>query len=166
MNLENLPEQAQSLRRALGDCPVVTPDALCTFATWLLSSLKSELTTLAATEGGGQQWARSGQLALRFGCKRSQMSLWLATLAAGGHVRVWQPQLPNGSTGNPYYNVADVERAWLVKQDTPPATDPREQRKAQLHPYRRSLPPEQQRGLAAMEALKARIAAEKNTTTC
>ena len=157
MNTENLPENAQALRRALGDCPVVTPEALCTFACWLLGTLKSELTTLAATEGGGQQWARSGQLALRFGCKRSQMTVWLTTLAERRQVRVWVPQLPNGSTGNPYYNVGDVERAWVVKQDMPPATDPQEQRKAQQYPFRRQLPPYQQAGLRAMEELKEKI---------
>lgn len=157
MNTENLPENAQALRRALGDCPVVTPEALCTFAAWLLATLKSELTVLAATEGGGQQWARSGQLALRFGCKRSQMTMWLTTLAERRQVRVWVPQLPNGGTGNPYYNVADVERAWLVKQAEPPATDPKEQKKAQQYPFRRQLPPYQQAGLRAMEELKEKI---------
>ncbi|MBQ4594771.1 MAG: hypothetical protein IJA81_09070 [Akkermansia sp.] len=160
MNTETLPENAQALRRALGDCPVVTPDALCTFAAWLLSTLKSDITALAATEGGGQQWARSSQLALRFGCKRSQMTLWLTTLHERGQVRVWRPRLPNGCEGKPYYSIADVERAWLVRQEAPPATDPKEQQKAQQWPFRRQLPPNQQAGLRAMNELKARIREE------
>lgn len=170
MNPENLPEHAQALRRSLGDCPVVTPDALCTFAAWLLATLKSELTTLQTTDGGGVQWARSGQLAARFGCRRSQMSLWLATLRERRLVRVWQPQLPDGATGNPYYNIADVERAWLVaaadtataSADDPIPARPGVDRRRIARP---GLPPQQQAGLAAMQALTERCRAERLSTT-
>lgn len=162
-------DTAAALRRLLGDCPVITPEALATFGTWLLSVLKEENRSLLSE--GGQQWARAGQLAMRFGCRRSQMSAWLAALRAEGTVRVCRPHLPDGTESHHYYNIADIERAWLLARPEPAtngntttaaatATRPAE------YPYRRhtssALPPEQQRGLAAMEALKARIAAQNS----
>lgn len=159
-------DTAAALRRLLGDCPVITPDALATFGTWLLSVLKEENRTLLAE--GGQQWARAGQLAMRFGCRRSQMSAWLAALRAEGTVRVCRPHLPDGTESHHYYNIADIERAWLLTRPEPAtngtttattATRPAEYRRT---PYASALPPEQQRGLAAMEALKARIAAQNS----
>lgn len=129
-----------------------------------LSGLKDQSRDLLAE--GGQHWARPAQLAVRFGCKHSQMSVWLAALRAAGRVRMWQPELPGAAKSHTYYNIADIERAWQLKQDTPPTPEPKLQQRAQQYPFRRQLPPEQQRGLAAMEALKARIAAENSTPTC
>ncbi len=157
---DTLPESAQALRRLLGDCPVVTPDSLAQFGAWLLSSLKDQNRDLLAE--GGQHWARPGQLAVRFGCKRSQMSVWLASLRAAGKVRMWQPELPGEAKSHTYYNIADIERAWQLKQAEPPAPEPKLQQRAQQYPFRRHLPPHQQRGIAAMEALKARLADENN----
>lgn len=155
-------DTAAALRRLLGDCPVITPDALATFGTWLLSVLKEENRTLLAE--GGQQWARAGQLAMRFGCRRSQMSAWLAALRAEGAVRVCRPHLPDGTESHHYYNIADIERAWLLARPEPAAESPSREAKAPYRrtPYASALPPEQQRGLAAMEALKARIAAQNS----
>ncbi len=162
-------DTAAALRRLLGDCPVITPDALATFGTWLLSVLKEENRSLLSE--GGQQWARAGQLAMRFGCRRSQMSAWLAALRAEGTVRVCRPHLPDGTESHHYYNIADIERAWLLARPEPAtataatndtaaaAARPAEYRRP---PYASALPPEQQRGLAAMEALKARIAAQNS----
>lgn len=160
-----LPEAAQHLRRLLGDCPVITPDALCQFAAWLLAALREQTAEQLATgAGSAQQWARPCQLAARFGTGRNQMSLWLSALREAGAVRICRPKLPDGTESNWYYNIADVERAWLLQQATPPAGDPaRAAAHAQQHPYRRSLPPEQQRGLAALRELEAKIRAEKAT---
>lgn len=158
---DSLPEEARALRLLLGDCPVVTPDALVQFGAWLLACLKDQNRDLLAE--GGQQWARPSQLAVRFGCRRSQMAVWLAALRAAGGVRMWQPELPGASKSHTYYNIADIERAWQLQQDTPPTPDAKLKQRAQQYPFRRQLPPEQQRGLAAMEALKARIAAENAT---
>lgn len=161
-------DTAAALRRLLGDCPVITPDALATFGTWLLSVLKEENRSLLSE--GGQQWARAGQLAMRFGCRRSQMSAWLAALRAEGTVRVCRPHLPDGTESHHYYNIADIERAWLLARPEPAAAPSTNGTAAATrpaeYPYRRhttsALPPEQQRGLAAMEALKARIAAKNS----
>ena len=41
MNPAALTEEGQALRRLLGDAPVVTPDGLAAFGSWLVATLKA-----------------------------------------------------------------------------------------------------------------------------
>lgn len=63
----------------------------------------------------GAGWMRSGQLAKHIGVSKPQILDYLAPLVASGAVRAMQPKTSDGKAGHMRYNVADVERAWLVK---------------------------------------------------
>lgn len=113
MTNDILTEEGQALRRLLGDLPVVTPDTLAVACVWLLAKIKE----LDKSNGrGGQVWARPLQIAERFGAKRSQVCIWLARLAEAGKVRRWSPETPLGTRGDTYYNIEDIEKAWILEK--------------------------------------------------
>lgn len=112
MNADALTDEGQALRRLLGDAPVVTPDGLAAFGSWLLATLKAQAQETPAE--GGQMWARPSQIAARFGAKRSQVNTWLARLVEQGKVRRWQPETSKGTKGDTYYSLPDLEKAWSL----------------------------------------------------
>ena len=112
MNPDALTEEGQALRRLLGDAPVVTPDGLAAFGSWLVATLKAHADDSPAE--AGQMWARPTQIASRFGAKRSQVNVWLARLVAQGKVRRWQPETAKGTKGDTFYYLPDLEKAWSL----------------------------------------------------
>ena len=112
MNPDALTEEGQALRRLLGDVPVVTPDVLSVFGSWLMAKLKALADNSPAA--GKQEWARPLQIAERFGVKRAQVNTWLSRLVEQGKVRRWQPETAKGTKGDTYYYLPDIEKAWAV----------------------------------------------------
>lgn len=113
MNNTILTDDAQALRLLLGDMPVITPDTLAAFGGWMLAKMKE----LDKRHGGaGQVWARPSQIAERFGVKRAQVAAWMSRLVEAGKVRRWQPETARGTAGETYYNLEDLERAWMMKK--------------------------------------------------
>lgn len=110
MNTDALSDEGQALRRLLGDVPVVTPDGLAIFGSWLVATLKAQDSPADA----GQVWARPLQIAERFGAGKSQVNTWLTRLVAQGKVRRWQPETAKGTKGDTYYFLPDIEKAWAV----------------------------------------------------
>lgn len=110
MKAEQLTEQGQALRRLLGDAPVVTPDGLAVFGSWLVATLKEQEKPVES----GQMWARPSQIAEIYGVKRAQVNTWLARLVAQGKVRRWQPETEKGTKGDTYYCLSDIEKAWSL----------------------------------------------------
>ena len=110
MNPDALPEEGQALRRLLGDAPVVTPDGLAVFGSWLVATLKAQDRPAEV----GQKWARPLQIAERFGVKRAQVNAWLARLGEQGKVRRWQLETAKGTKGDTYYSLPDLEKAWSL----------------------------------------------------
>lgn len=112
-NKEQLTADGCALRMLLGDAPVVTPDSLAAFGSWMIAKIKS----LDSNRGGeGQAWARPSQIAERFGVKRAQVNAWLARLVEAGKVRRWQPETARGTAGDTYYNIEDIEKAWEIQK--------------------------------------------------
>lgn len=114
MNPDALTEEGQALRRLLGDAPVVTPDGLAAFGSWLLAKLKAEV----VKEGRGckQEWGTPEQVAAIYGVQRSQANVWINQLVECGKVRRWQSETPTGGQGHMRYNLADIAKAWAVEQ--------------------------------------------------
>lgn len=114
MNNTALNDDGQALRLLLGDAPVVTPDSLAAFGSWMIAKIKS----LESNRGAARQvWARPSQIAERFGVKRAQVTVWLSRLVEAGKVRRWQPETARGTAGDTYYNLEDIESAWRLKNE-------------------------------------------------
>lgn len=112
MNPSALTEEAQALRLLLGDMPVVTPDGLAVFGSWLLATLRNQDADAPAVNT--QMWGRPKQIAKRFGAGRSQANAWVERLAEQGKVRRWQPETAKGTKGDTYYYLPDIEKAWAL----------------------------------------------------
>lgn len=112
MNPDALTEEGQALRRLLGDAPVVTPDGLAAFGSWLVATLKNKDADAPAVDV--QMWARPAQIAARFGAGRTQVNVWLARLVEQGKVRRWRPETAKGTKGDTFYSLPDLEKAWRL----------------------------------------------------
>ena len=55
MHPGSLPDEGQALRRLLGDSPVVTPDGLAAFGSWMLAKIKA----LSPTSGDFQTLSKN-----------------------------------------------------------------------------------------------------------
>lgn len=115
MNPDALTEEGQALRRLLGDAPVVTPDALAVFGSWLVATLKA---SLGKNEGGEacQEWGTASQVASIYGVQRQQADVWVNRLVEQGKVRRWRAETENGGCGHMRYNLSDIAKVWAVEQ--------------------------------------------------